>query len=307
MLRHNVRSILSASRLPFLMLTPVCLLLASASIYYSYHSLNVFSLSVVILGATFAHISSNLFNEYLDFKSGLDFITLKTPFSGGSGALPSDPSSATSVLYAAIVTLLLTCITGIYFLYLSYVHANEFNFSLLLIGLLGLILILIYTGPVNRSPWLCLITPGIGFGFLMVYGTSSVLLGYLSIKLLPAAFLIFLMVNNLLLLNQLPDIDADRSIGRKHIWIAKGESFGLGLYLFITLLVPLLFLVAILCKIWPVLSLLSLIPWCLTLIAWKGAKAYGTEIAEHPRFLAMNVAATLAVPSILSIFLFISA
>tara|TARA_R110001592_G_scaffold103298_3_gene291179 strand:- start:176 stop:1045 length:870 start_codon:yes stop_codon:yes gene_type:complete len=289
------------------MLTPVCILLASAAIYYSYHILEVPSLIWIVLGATFAHISSNLFNEYLDFKSGLDFKTQKTPFSGGSGALPSDPNSAKSVLNAAIATLILTSIAGVYLLYISYVRSSELNLSLLLIGLLGLILILIYTGPVNRSPWLCLISPGIGFGLLMIYGTSSVLLGYLSAALLPAALLIFLMVNNLLLLNQLPDLEADRSIGRKHIWIVKGESFGVGLYLFITLLVPLLFLSAILCKIWPVSSWLSLIPWCLTFVAWKGAKTYGTKIAEHPQFLAMNVLATLCVPFILSIILFISA
>ncbi len=307
MIGQNLRSIVSASRLPFLMLTPVCILLACASIYYTHHILDVLSLILIVLGATFAHISSNLFNEYLDFKSGLDFKTKKTPFSGGSGALPSDPSSAKSVLCAAIVTLILTSLAGIYLLYLSYTRSSELNLSLLLIGLLGLLLILAYTGPVNRSPWLCLIAPGVGFGILMVYGSSSVLLGYLSVELIPTALLIFLMVNNLLLLNQLPDLEADRSIGRKHIWIVKGESFGTRLYLFITLLVPLLFLGAILCNIWPVSSLFGLIPWCLTFVAWKGAKAYGTNIAEHPQFLAMNVIATLTVPSILSIILFLSA
>lgn len=297
---------MAASRLPFLMLTPVCILLASASIYYSHDVLDIRSSILIVLGAALAHISSNLFNEYLDFKSGLDFKTNKTPFSGGSGALPFNPSSAQSVLYAAIVTLVLTSIVGMYLLYLSYTRFSELSLSLFLIGLLGLLLILVYTGPVNRSPWLCLISPGLGFGILMVYGTSSVLLGYLSVELIPTALLIFLMVNNLLLLNQLPDLEADRSIGRKHIWIVKGETFGAWLYLFITLLVPLLFMVAIQYKIWPVSSLFGLIPWCLTFVAWKGARVYGTNIAEHPQFLAMNVIATLAVPTILSIILFLS-
>ena len=303
---QNLRTIMASSRLPFLMLTPVCILLASASIYYSHDVLDLRSLILILLGAAFAHISSNLFNEYLDFKSGLDFKTNKTPFSGGSGALPSNPNSAKSVLYAAIVTLVMTSVAGIYLLYLSYMSFGEFNLSLLLIGLLGLLLILVYTGPVNRSPWLCLIAPGMGFGILMVYGTSSVLLGYLSVELMPIALLIFLMVNNLLLLNQLPDLEADRSIGRKHIWIVKGEIFGAWLYLFITLLVLLLFMVAIQSKVWPVSSLFALIPWCMTLVAWKGARACGTKIAEHPQFLAMNVLATLAVPTILSIVLFLS-
>jgi len=33
-----------------------------------------------------AHIAVNTLNEYMDFKSGLDYETLKTPFAGGSGA-----------------------------------------------------------------------------------------------------------------------------------------------------------------------------------------------------------------------------
>ncbi len=41
---------------------------------------------LALLGAFLAHISVNTLNEYFDFKSGLDLETIKTPFSGGSGA-----------------------------------------------------------------------------------------------------------------------------------------------------------------------------------------------------------------------------
>lgn len=305
MLSQNFQAILAASRLPFLTLPPICILLASASIYHQFQIFNLGLVMWILIGAVSAHVSVNLFNEYSDFKSGLDFNTKKTPFSGGSGALPDQPDSANSVLYAAIFTLLLTAVAGLYLLSVCFFRDNHLNYSLLLIGLSGLILILIYTGPINRHPLLCLISPGLGFGWFMVYGTSSALLGDLPLSLLPAAFLLFLLVNNLLLLNQLPDLEADRSIGRKHIWIVKGEAFGVGVYLFTTLLIPVLFLIAILCKIWPVFSLLALIPWCLTLAAWKGAKRLGTEISVHPQFLAMNVIATLSIPLVLSIILVI--
>jgi len=43
---------------------------------------------LALLGAFLAHVSVNTLNEYYDFKSGLDLETIRTPFSGGSGALP---------------------------------------------------------------------------------------------------------------------------------------------------------------------------------------------------------------------------
>ena len=49
-------------------------------------------LMLVLIGAVSAHISVNTFNEYFDFLSGLDAKTVKTPFSGGSGALVENPN-----------------------------------------------------------------------------------------------------------------------------------------------------------------------------------------------------------------------
>ncbi len=307
MYAQSMKTILAASRLPFLVLAPVCIFLACASIYYSFQTFKVSLFACILAGAIFAHASVNLFNEYLDFQSGLDFKTKRTPFSGGSGALPSQPNAAKTVLYAAIGTFLMTSSAGLYLLYDSYHRFDGLNISLLIIGFAGLILILLYTGPINRNPWLCLISPGLGFGFFMVYGSSSILLGYLPLSLFPAALLLFLLVNNLLLLNQLPDIEADSAIGRKHLWIAKGQAIGLNFYLFTTLLIPVLFLIAVLCKIWPILSVLALLPWGLTISAWRGAKVFTSEIGEHPEYLAMNVIATLCVPSVLSLVLFLSA
>ena len=303
----KAKVIILASRLPFLILVPVCILLVITSIQFYFDVFKPFFTFLILFGALSAHASVNLFNEYLDFKSGLDFKTMRTPFSGGSGAIPAQPSSSKYVLAAAVATLTMTIFSGLYLLKLS-MHAFEgFNTSLLLIGLLGVMLVLLYTGPMNRNPWLCFISPGLGFGFMMTYGASSAILGRLPVELLPVALLLFFMVNNLLLLNQLPDVDADSSIGRKHIWITKGHIFGTRLYLFTTLLVLPLFSICILRNIWPVISLLSLLPWCLTLFAWYGAKKLGSGIVNQPKFLAMNVIATLGVPLVLSIVLFVSA
>lgn len=74
--------------------------------------------ALVLLGAVAAHVSVNAFNEYLDFRSGLDALTVKPPFSGGSGALPGQPQSAQSVLHLAITALGVVVVVGLYFTWL---------------------------------------------------------------------------------------------------------------------------------------------------------------------------------------------
>lgn len=308
----RIQVILRSSRLSFLALSLVSITLAASSVAYIdsvnkvYLNPPDFSLlSWLFAGALFAHLSVNLLNEYWDFRSGLDLNTQRTPFSGGSGALPAQPFALQSVLWAAILCFLLTALVGGWLLYLCYQRFDAFNAELLLTGCLGLGLIAIYTGPLNRQPALCWMAPGLGFGVMMFYGAETVLTGSLSLALLPAVLIVFLLSNNLLLLNQLPDIEADRAVGRRHVWIAKGESYALNLYLAGTCLIPLLLLIGIRYVQWPLASLSALLPWSLTLVAWFGAKQHRTNIVHHTHYLAMNVIASLLVPLSLSIVLIV--
>ncbi len=117
------------------------------------------------MGAMSAHISVNMLNEYHDFKSGLDFKTKKTPFCGGSGALPNNPEIANLVLLFGLLALFITLAIGIYFI-------TIIGTTILPIGLLGFVIIVTYTQWLNRMPLLCLIAPGLGFGLLMFVGSQ---------------------------------------------------------------------------------------------------------------------------------------
>src|SRR3972149_4971344 len=75
-------------RAPFLPLALILAFLGTAIAWYE----GSFRLSFALLagiGLLLTHISVDVFNEYFDFKSGVDLKTQKTPFSGGSGALPA--------------------------------------------------------------------------------------------------------------------------------------------------------------------------------------------------------------------------
>ncbi len=86
---------LNLARAPFLLLSVIIVVLAAAMAHAELQgteqSLDGSLFALVLLGAVAAHIAVNSLNEYLDFKSGLDERTHRTPFSGGSGFLPEHP------------------------------------------------------------------------------------------------------------------------------------------------------------------------------------------------------------------------
>jgi 1,4-dihydroxy-2-naphthoate octaprenyltransferase len=164
-----------------------------------------------------------MLNEYQDFKSGLDALTQKTPFSGGSGALPKHPHAAGAVRTTLWGLSLLFVVLGVTLV----VHIG---WAILPIGLLGALLIATYTTFITRQPWLCLLAPGLAFGPLMVVGTAYAWSGTFSGLALALSMVPFFLVNNLLLLNQFPDKEADEQVGRFNILMQLGLPFASGLF-----------------------------------------------------------------------------
>jgi 1,4-dihydroxy-2-naphthoate polyprenyltransferase len=290
----QIKILLQAIRVPFLVLTPVCIFLGFSIVSATHSSINLNTVFIILFGAIAAHISVNTLNEYDDFKSGLDLITKKTPFSGGSGALPNHPEMAKSVLSVGILSLMLTILTGVYIVL-------ERGMEIMPIGLAGVILIISYTRWINRFPFLCLIAPGLGFGVLMVVGTYVILIGGHSqfawlISLVP-----FLLINNLLLLNQYPDIEADSSVGRNTFTIAFGIKSSNIVYAVFMLTAYSLIIYFIYSGHIPILSMIALIPILFSIFSLQGAIKFGARIGTHPQYLATNVAAALLTPLLLGI------
>ena len=211
----DIKLLLGTARLPFLVLTPACIVLGWACAAPSVSPFPWGAALLVLLGALSAHVSVNAFNEYLDFDSQLDFHTEKTPFSGGSGTLPAHPHLAAATRVLAFGSLLLCIAIGVYFM-------TRQGIALLPLGLAGVVLVVAYTRWITRSSLLCLLAPGLGFGPLMVVGTSVALTGQYSPTALVASLVPFFLVNNLLLLNQFPDVAADRQAGRRHLLVQHG-------------------------------------------------------------------------------------
>jgi 1,4-dihydroxy-2-naphthoate octaprenyltransferase len=285
---------IQSMRAPFLVLTPVCVFLGLSTVLASKADINMLLLTLALLGALLAHISVNTLNEYLDFKSGLDLVTDKTPFSGGSGALPQNPEMADTVLAIGMVAMIITLMIGSFFIW-------KYGTGIMPLGLAGLLIIITYTRWINQHPLLCLVAPGFGFGFLMVVGTQFVLQGEYTQLSWLIAVIPFLLVNNLLLLNQYPDIQADASVGRRHFPIAYGinrSNLIYGLFASITIAIIVAYVVL---GYLPVLSLLALLPMPLAFFSLYGAIKYRAGIGSFPQYLAANVAVTILTPLLLAL------
>lgn len=291
---QEFRTIIKSTRPSFLILTPICLLLGWSFVFAKQEDFSSLLLVLSFTGAMLAHISVNTLNEYLDFKSGLDLITKRTDFSGGSGALPENPNMANSVLFIGIFSLFMTCIIGLFFIF-------YYSWQILPLGLAGIIIIVTYTRWLNKRPFLCLLSPGFGFGILMVLGANFTLTGEYSSPLFVVSLIPFFLINNLLLLNQYPDVEADKKVGRYHLPIAFGISYGNVIFGVFILLTMAVIISAVTFQTLPMLSLIALLPLPLSLFSLAGAIKFRESIGNHPQYLAANVVATIAAIILLSI------
>lgn len=287
-------TLLNTLRPPFLLLTLVCVFLGAASVIGSNHTINTGRLFLVLLAALLAHISVNMLNEYSDFKTGLDYYTIKTPFNGGSGTLLKNPEKAETVFITGIISLLLSCLIGLYFIW-------QHGMALAPLGIIGLLLVFSYTPRLNRHPLLCLVAPGTGFGFVMVCGTQFVLQGEYSTLAWQAALVPFFLGNNLLLLNQYPDKRVDEKAGRYHFPIAYGIDNSNRVYFLFVVSGIGSIVYFVINNSFPPLALIALIPAPLAFYALYGGIRYGENIGSHLRYGAANVSTSLLIPLLLGL------
>jgi len=295
---RDLKLLTGPMRLSFIILTPICVLLGISTAFLETGSIDWLYAILIMIGAISAHISVNAFNEYFDFKSGLDLKTDRTPFSGGSGTLPENPEMLGSALYIAWISFLLTLIIGLYFVY-------SVGWELLPLGPFGLLMVYIYTKWVTHNPFICLIAPGLSFGILMIVGTHFVLTGHYSWIAFLTSLIPFFLVNNLLLLNQFPDVDADKTVGRRHYPIAIGRKKSA--YIFIAfLIIPYLIIISLVVYgLIPLTGLLGLLTVFIAIPLANGVLKNAENIENLIPFMGKNVLLNLLMPLLTAIGIFL--
>lgn len=288
------KALLGPMRVPFLILAPVCALLGLGTALWTEGHVSAGQFVLVLIGAVASHVSVNAFNEYFDFKSGLDSRTVRTPFSGGSGTLPANPELARSALGIAVVTAAITGLVGLYFLWVR-------GLGLLPLGLAGLFLVVAYTPWLTHNEVTCLIAPGLGFGTLMVMGTHFALTGRYSWTAFVASLVPFFLVSDLLLLNQFPDVEADRTVGRRHFPLTISRSASSLIYSAFLALTYVSIVVGVLLGTLSTVSLLGLGTLIIAVPLAIGVIRNAEDIKKLVPYMGLNVIVNLTTPVLVAI------
>jgi 1,4-dihydroxy-2-naphthoate octaprenyltransferase len=295
-LMATVRTWFLETRPQFLLLTPVCVLVGVAAAVYDSptNSLNALHFGLAFLGALLSHIGVNVLNDYFDFRSGIDLNTTRTPFSGGSGILPAGMLSPRRVYFFGLACVLAVSLIGIYFIY-------EYGLAILPLGILGVIVVYFYTTHLTKDPLLCAIAPGLGFGPLMVLGTYFTQTGEYTLAAGMASMIPGFLVSNLLLLNQFPDIEADRAASRRHLPITVGRHTSARIYAGLILATYIWLVLSVALEVLPWTALLGLLTLPLGIKAIKGVMSYSDEIGKLIPFMGQNIMVTLLTPLLVGV------
>ena len=247
---------------------------------------------LAFLGLLLCHISTNVLNDYFDYKSGLDLEAKRTPFSGGSGILPAALLKPKQVLWFGLVSLLLAVPIGVYFVLAR-------GWALLPLLVVGALCAILYTPVLTKvgfPEW----APGMGMGALPVLGVYFVQTADYTFPAVIAIIPSGLMVHNLLLLNEFPDVEADKKAGRKTMPILIGKSRAWIVYSILTLLVYVWITGWVLAGKMPEFSLIALLTLPLAIKAIQGARKH-EEMSQLVPAMSNNVRVVLLTQFLLGI------
>jgi 1,4-dihydroxy-2-naphthoate octaprenyltransferase len=292
----HISSFAGVARAPFLLL-PVTLVINGAAAAYYDGSFLLERAILALVGLIGLHMAVNIFNEWSDYRSGIDLNTERTPFSGGSGTLPSGALSAKAALVFGIVCSLIGLGIGVYFLLLL-------GRVMVVFLIVGAMCVLFYTTVLARIGT-GEIAAGLGLGALPVIGTALVQSGAVSPTAVAASIGPFFMTFNLLLLNEFPDEAADREGRRRNLVLLLGRKPAAFIWVVAALSTPISIVVAWYLGHLPIFCLAAMAPSALLVGPMRWALGRSDEAVPIPA-LGANVIWNLATNVMLGIALVVS-
>jgi 1,4-dihydroxy-2-naphthoate octaprenyltransferase len=302
--KERVKLWLAEMRAPFLLLA-VLLVAIGLAFGWKYHpegtAFNPLHAILLLIGVVSSHISVNLFNEYSDNKTGIDHHTQRTPFSGGSGILSTGKLSAKSVRRMAFFTLFLSGSIGLYF-------GLTVHWFILLLSVIGAFSIVFYTTLLAKIK-LGELFAGLTLGTFVVLGSYVVMTaqpGMAITELFPKDVLLIsippgILTSLLLLINEFPDVEADKRGGRNHlvIWLGHKKAalvYGAGMIATFGVIIG-----AALFNIVSPWFMVALIPLPFAFKATMGAIKHGNDTPKLVPALGMNVITVLGTDMLIAV------
>ncbi|PDM41705.1 MULTISPECIES: 1,4-dihydroxy-2-naphthoate polyprenyltransferase [unclassified Geobacillus] len=183
----------------------------------AFHETNIrISLFIAMLVASlFIQAATNMFNEYYDFKRGLD-----SPESIGiGGAIVREGIHPKAVLYLAIFLFAIAMLIGVY------ICVNS-SWWLALIGSICMAAGYFYTGgpvPIAYTPFGEL-AAGFFMGLVIILISFFIQTGEVTKTAILISVPIAILVGAILLANNIRDLDGDKENGRKTLAILVGRN-----------------------------------------------------------------------------------
>ena len=281
----------------FLLLTPITFSVGMV-VAFAEGSFDILSALLGLVGALLAHLSVNVLNDYFDYRSGLDLRTRRTPFSGGSGILPKGLLKPKDTYLFAIGCMLIGGVIGVYF---------ALTRGWMLLPLIAVVAFTIYFYSTHLTHWFVgEVFAGLGFGPLMVLGGYFIQTGRYSLPALATGVVPGILVGTLLFLNEFPDVDADRSTGRRNLVIALGLAISAKIYVLLIASVYTWIALCVLVGLMPATTLIAFLTIPLALRATRATLEHHSDIERLIPAMGANVMLVLSGTGMTSIGIFLS-
>lgn len=178
-------------------------------------NINIFLFLAMMVTCMFLQIATNMFNEYYDYKRGLD----TEESIGIGGAIVREGVKPSTVLKAALTLYGLSVLLGVY------ICMNS-SWWLAVVGVIGMSAGYLYTGgpyPIAYTPF-GEIVAGFFMGMLFILISFYIQVGTVTVDSVLISIPFFLLVGAILLANNIRDYDGDKEFGRKTLAILLGRE-----------------------------------------------------------------------------------
>lgn len=168
----------------------------------------------MLIASMLIQIATNLFNEYYDYKRGLD--TEESVGIGGS--IVRDGFKPGTILAFALTLYGISALLGVYL-------CIETSWWLLVVGLISMFVGYIYTGgplPIAYTP-LGEVVAGFFMGYIIIAISAYLQIGYVPTEAVAISVPVAILIGSILLANNIRDLDNDKVNGRKTIACLVGH------------------------------------------------------------------------------------
>ena len=244
-----------------------------------------------LLACLLIQAATNLFNEYYDYKHGLD----KIDSEGISGSIVKGNLSPREVMVGALVLYALAFILGLILTFMTSLYV-------LLVGLVCMLAGYFYTGgkyPIAYSPFGEVVS-GFFMGTIIIALSFYFQTGYVNADIIVVSIPLFIMIGAILLANNIRDLDNDKESGRRTYAILVGRNNAIktmAISFIVVYLLNVLFIVTKYTSWWNLLVFVT-IPLAIKIIKGFSANNHKTTMAP---FMVLTAKLTIFVGFIMSL------